>query len=176
MPEKEPITPSSITGGCLCGAIKYTVNFTPEFPWPPVSSSCQCTMCRKWTSSLVAQFLVLSPEQLTPALNTFPSFKEYTSSPDRFRGFCSECGTSIAWRSADYTPIFDLYLGTLDEEWLVDGETGKALAVPNGTQYWLQNAIHGITDKLKGGKEYLTEGPDGLRDFDSTSKTTDGLL
>ncbi|RSM08322.1 hypothetical protein CEP52_004770 [Fusarium oligoseptatum] len=172
MPEQESPTPSSITGGCLCGAIRYTINFTAEFPWPPVSSSCQCTMCRKWTSSLVAQFLVLSPDQLTPALNTFPSFKEYTSSPGRFRGFCSDCGTSIAWRSADYTPIFDLYLGTLDEEWLVDGEMGKMLAIPNGTQYWLQNAIKGVTDKLKGGKEYLTEGPDGLRDLDSTPKTT----
>ncbi|KAF5007333.1 hypothetical protein FDECE_6343 [Fusarium decemcellulare] len=131
------------------------------------SSSCQCTMCRKWTSSLVAQFLVLSPKQLTPALNTFPAFKEYMSSPGRYRGFCSDCGTSLAWRSTDYTPIFDLYLGTVDEKWLVDhGDVGKALATPNGTQYWLQNAIEGVTDKLKGGREYLTEGPDGLRDVD----------
>ncbi|KAJ4311474.1 hypothetical protein N0V84_010426 [Fusarium piperis] len=176
MSEQVPLTPSSITGGCLCGTIRYTVNFTPKFPWPPVSSSCQCTMCRKWTSSLVAQFLVLSPEQITPALNTFPSFKEYASSPGRFRGFCSDCGTSIAWRSVDYTPIFDLYLGTLDQEWLVDGDTGKTLATPNGTQYWLQNAIEGVTDKLKGGREYLTEGPDGLRDLNSTPKTSDGLF
>ncbi|KAJ4190701.1 hypothetical protein NW755_004915 [Fusarium falciforme] len=133
-------------------------------------------MRRKWTSSLVAQFLILSPEQLTPTLNTFPSSKEYTSSPGRFRGFCSDCGTSIAWRSADCTPIFDLYLGTLDEEWLVGGETGKTLAIPNGTQYWLQNSINGVTDKLKGGREYPAEGPDGLRDLDPASKTSDGLI
>ncbi|KAJ4257258.1 hypothetical protein NW757_003878 [Fusarium falciforme] len=133
-------------------------------------------MCRKWTSSLVAQFLILSPEQLAPTLNTFPSFKEYTSSPGRFRGFCSDCGTSIAWRSADCTPIFDLYLGTLDEEWLVGGETGKTLAIPNGTQYWLQNSINGVTDKLKGGREYPAEGPDELRDLDPASKTSDGLI
>ncbi|KAM5345617.1 hypothetical protein ACJ41O_011478 [Fusarium nematophilum] len=163
--------PSFITGGCLCAAIRYTITFNQDFPWPPTSSSCQCTMCRKWTSSLVAQFLVLSPQQLTPALNTFPTFKEYVSSPGRFRGFCGDCGTSIAWRSTDYTPIFDLYLGTVDEKWLVgEGEVGRALATPNGTQYWLVNAIHGVTDKLKGGREYLTEGPDGLRDLDSPSK------
>ncbi|KAF5027186.1 hypothetical protein F66182_674 [Fusarium sp. NRRL 66182] len=160
--------PSVITGGCLCGAIRYTIHFSEEFPWPPTSSSCQCTMCRKWTSSLVAQFLVISPKQLKPALNSFPSFKEYTSSPRRHRGFCGDCGTSIAWRSADYTPIFDLYLGTVDEQYLVgDGPVEKTLATPNGTQYWLKNVIHGVTDKLRGGREYLAEGPDGLRDLDT---------
>ncbi|KAF9774030.1 hypothetical protein IL306_008029 [Fusarium sp. DS 682] len=129
-------------------------------------------MCRKWTSSLVAQFLVISPKQISPAFSTFPSFQEYMSSPGRFRGFCGRCGTSIAWRSADYTPIFDLYLGTLDEEYLVgDSAVTKILATPNGTQYWLQNAIHGVTDKLEGGKVYLQEGPDGLRDEDAFSNS-----
>ncbi|KAJ4269710.1 hypothetical protein NW762_001378 [Fusarium torreyae] len=167
MADHAQTAPSTITGGCLCGAIRYTVHFNEEFPWPPVSSSCQCTMCRKWTSSLVAQFLIISPKQLTPPLSTFSSFKEYISSPGRFRGFCGDCGTSIAWRSADYTPIFDLYLGTVDEKYLVgDSAVAKTLATPNGTQYWLQNAIHGVTDKLKGGKKHLQEGPDGLRDLD----------
>ncbi|QKD58626.2 Mss4-like protein [Fusarium oxysporum Fo47] len=136
-------TPSAITGGCLCSAIRYTVNFNEEYPWPPTSSACQCTMCRKWTSSLIAQFLVISPKQISPALGTFASFKEYMSSPGRFRGFCGDCGTSLTWRSADYTPIFDLYLGTLDEKYLVgDGVVAKTLATPNGTQYWMQNSIH----------------------------------
>ncbi|EXA39186.1 hypothetical protein FOVG_10814 [Fusarium oxysporum f. sp. pisi HDV247] len=158
-------TPSAITGGCLCSAIRYTVNFNEEYPWPPISSACQCTMCRKWTSSLIAQFLVISPKQISPALGTFASFKEYMSSPGRFRGFCGDCGTSLTWRSADYTPIFDLYLGTLDEKYLVgDGVVAKTLATPNGTQYWMQNSIHGVTDVLKGGKKYSEEGPDGLRD------------
>ncbi|PCD31056.1 hypothetical protein AU210_010721 [Fusarium oxysporum f. sp. radicis-cucumerinum] len=146
-------TPSAITGGCLCSAIRYTVNFNEEYPWPPTSSACQCTMCRKWTSSLIAQFLVISPKQISPALGTFASFKEYMSSPGRFRGFCGDCGTSLTWRSADYTPIFDLYLGTLDEKYLVgDGVVAKTLATPNGTQYWMQNSIHGVTDVLKGGR------------------------
>ncbi|EWY86465.1 hypothetical protein FOYG_11001 [Fusarium oxysporum NRRL 32931] len=34
-------TPSAITGGCLCSAIRYTVNFNEEYPWPPTSSACQ---------------------------------------------------------------------------------------------------------------------------------------
>ncbi|EGU83549.1 hypothetical protein FOXB_05959 [Fusarium oxysporum f. sp. conglutinans Fo5176] len=135
-------TPSAITGGCLCSVIRYTVNFNEEYPWPPIHANAS-TMCRKWTSSLIAQFLVISPKQISPALGTFASFKEYMSSPGRFRGFCGDCGTSLTWRSADYTPIFDLYLGTLDEKYLVgDGVVAKTLATPNGTQYWMQNSIH----------------------------------
>ncbi|KAI1027445.1 hypothetical protein LB505_005930 [Fusarium chuoi] len=168
MNDKDQDIPSVITGGCLCGAIRYTVNFNQEYPWPPIMT-CQCTMCRKWTSSLIAQFLVISPKQINPALNTFLSFKEYTSSPGRFRGFCGDCGTSIAWRSADYTPIFDLYLGTLDEKYLAgDGVVARTLATPNGTQYWLQNAVRGVTDVLEGGKKYSEEGPDGIRDAEES--------
>src|ERR1700753_1201424 len=103
-------------------------------------------MCRKWTAALIAQFLVVSPEQFQPSLNTFPAYKEYLSSPGRYRGFCSECGSSLIWRSEDDTRTFDLYLGTVDEEWLVESEVGRrtadgaiasVLARPNGTQFWM---------------------------------------
>ena len=122
-------------------------------------------MCRKWTSSLVAQFLILAPSQLEPPLDASSTYKEYSSSSGRFRGFCGQCGTSLIWRSIEDTSTFDLFLGTLDEKWLVgEKEVGKVLAAPNGTQFWLENTIGGVTDILKGGKEYLKEGPDGLRD------------
>lgn len=129
-------------------------------------------MCRKWTSSLTAQFLVISERALNPPLAQMSSYAEYQSSPRRFRGFCVQCGSSLIWRSEDDTRTLDLFLGTLDEQWLVEETTtqdrsgfdvAKALATPNGTQFWLRNAIRGVTDLVKGGMEYLTEGPDGLR-------------
>jgi hypothetical protein len=30
--------PKSITGGCLCGGIRYTIKFTEASPWPPFVS------------------------------------------------------------------------------------------------------------------------------------------
>ena len=126
-------------------------------------------MCRKWTSSLVAQFIVVSPEQLDRPLNSSATYKEFESSPGRFRGFCGQCGTSLVWRSVDKERTFDLFLGTVDEKWLVgekgahgDGQVGRMLATPNGTQFWMENAIEGVTDLLKGGKVYPREGPDGF--------------
>ena len=124
-------------------------------------------MCRKWTSSLLPQFLTLQVEQLTPQLQllplTFAEYTEYESSPERFRGFCSRCGSSILWRSEDQKDNFDLYLGTVDERWLVGekghdgrriGGFGIELATPNYKQFWCENEIPGSTDLLNGGVRY----------------------
>lgn len=120
-------------------------------------------MCRKWTSSLVGSFIIVQPSQITPPFEEFASYREYTSSARRHRGFCSTCGSSLLWRSDDYTRTVDLFIGTLDENWLVDcQETALLLAKPSGTQFWMMNAIPGVTDLVKGGLEYQQEGPDGL--------------
>lgn len=125
------------------------------------------TMCRKWTASLIAQFLVVPPAQLVPPLESQESYTEFESSPRRFRGFCSKCGSSLIWRSDDDKQTLDLFLGTLDEKWLVkkassqkDGRVAQALARPSGTQFWMENAISGVTDTVAGGKRYPQEGPE----------------
>jgi len=28
--------PDKITGGCLCGAIRYTITIPPDMEWPPI--------------------------------------------------------------------------------------------------------------------------------------------
>lgn len=117
-------------------------------------------MCRKWTASLIAQFIVVSPLQIHPPLHKNTSYKEFNSSPRRFRGFCSNCGTSLIWRSGDDERTVDLFMGTLDERWLVHedkGDVGRVLATPNGMQCWLENAIPGVTNSVKGGEEYSQE-------------------
>lgn len=113
---------------------------------------------------------------MSPPLDEFPSYKEYVSSPKRFRGFCVHCGTSLIWRSDDDKRTFDLFLGTVDEKWLAGekkadddesttasmvkyGGVGKTLGTPNGTQYWCENAIEGVTDLLQGGEKYARESP-----------------
>lgn len=116
-------------------------------------------MCRKWTSSLVAHFLVIKSFQFYPPLGSSPDFKEYESSPGRLRGFCGKCGSSLTWReeeTGDGPYTFDLFLGTVDHRWLAEEKNvAKILATPSDSQFWLENSIEGITDKVKGGIEYL---------------------
>jgi hypothetical protein len=137
-------------------------------------------MCRKWTSSLFPQFIVVLPSQITPPLSSSLTYREFESSPKRFRGFCSKCGSPLIWRSEDNTATWDLYLGTIDEKWLVGekvpgsekktefgirydrtGGVGKIVGTPNQYQYWCENAIEGVTDLLHGGERYLTEKTEG---------------
>lgn len=120
-------------------------------------------MCRKWTSSLIASFLILAPAQITPPPSSYDTYREFTSSAGRHRGFCGACGSSILWRSDDFTGTVDLFLGTIDEKWLVgNDQTARVLTTPSGTQFWMKNAVHGVTDLVRGGIEYQEEGPDGL--------------
>ncbi|KAB8070407.1 Mss4-like protein [Aspergillus leporis] len=171
--------PSKITGGCLCGAVRYTVHFTGNSSWPPKSSSCQCTMCRKWTASLFPQMLSLASEQVTPELSTFQTYKEYRSSEKCLRGFCSECGSSLIFRSEETPKELHVFLGTIDEKWLIgekvkgtekltergvaferDGGLGGILGTPSYVQIYYENAVPGVTDILGGGKKYLGDDSD----------------
>ncbi|KAL2788211.1 Mss4-like protein [Aspergillus keveii] len=164
-------SPLVLTGGCLCAAIRYEVTFNRYIQWPPQSETCQCTMCRKWTGSLIYQYITISPDQVSPPLSASPSYREFRSSPDRYRGFCGQCGTSLTWRSDREGEVetCDLSLGTIDERWLMEkGEHGlaKVLSTPSGAQYWRCHAIEGVTDYPPGGTIYLAGNDDGP----STSK------
>lgn len=117
-------------------------------------------MCRKWTGALIYQYLSICPDQVSPPLDTFATFREYPSSPGRYRGFCGQCGSSLIWRSERESELqsCDLLLGSIDERWLVGDGFGKLLCKPSGAQHWRGNAIEGVTDFLQGGRIYLAGG------------------
>jgi hypothetical protein len=119
------------------------------------SCSCQCTLCRKFTGSLIAHDLILKPTQLT--LDTsVPTYKEYESSAGGHRSFCSACGSGLTWR-LDYVPdMLVVFLGTVDEEYLLgkkleegkfDGGLMKELTDMHlGHLFW-DNRVAGVTDQ-----------------------------
>ncbi|KAF2272363.1 uncharacterized protein EI97DRAFT_212252 [Westerdykella ornata] len=169
--------PNHISGSCLCRSITYTLSFPSDStPWPPTVQSCQCTMCRKHTASLLPIFLVLRPSsgQIAPwpldaerHLGKNTTYTEYASSENGLRGFCSRCGSSLLFRNRrqdagdqkerESQETMDLFVGTLDEKWLVDDrEMAKALATPNELQFWCKHAVQGVTDVVRGGTRLET--------------------
>lgn len=131
-------------------------------------------MCRKFTGSLFPQLMPVQNEQVTPPLFSSPAYKEFSSSPGRFRGFCGNCGSPLVWRSAEKPTEFDIFLGSIDEKFLVGervegtekktpqgitverrGGLGRDICTPNQVQLFCENAIPGVTDLLHGGKRYL---------------------
>jgi hypothetical protein len=87
---------ANITGGCLCGAVRFTAS-----PNDREVGACHCSMCRRWTAG---PFMVrdcgttLSVEDKT-------NLGIYRSSEWAERAFCKQCGTPLFYRLIDQ----DLY-------------------------------------------------------------------
>ena len=96
-------------GSCLCGAICYQVK--GEF----VSSShCHCTMCQKQHGAACGSYGNVSFRQLEWVRGQ-EWLSQYESTTGVFRGFCSQCGSSLTWSNTAETPAcIAISLGTLD--------------------------------------------------------------
>ncbi|PMD48999.1 hypothetical protein L207DRAFT_627631 [Hyaloscypha variabilis F] len=149
------ITPQKITGGCLCGGVRYEINFKPEHDWKRGPHTCQCTQCRKNCGSLVFNMHTVTASEIT--WNSQSTYAEYNSSPGCYRSFCNKCGSPLAWTNHAVNTDIELAVGTIDEQFLLGerdaedkplGAHGIALADPDADHFYVRNEIAGVTDKL----------------------------
>ena len=98
-----------ITGGCLCGAVRYTAEADPT-----IATVCHCRDCQKFTGSAFAALVLVRKEKLTlnGTLKTFSSIGG--SGNPLLRHFCPECGSSIAEEPGTRPDILVLNVGTFD--------------------------------------------------------------
>ena len=82
-------------GSCLCGAVQF--NGTPSDRGVGV---CHCKMCRVQSSG---PFFALRMEGGVTLTNE-RGLKWYDASDVGERGFCTECGSTMFWRSKDCAP------------------------------------------------------------------------
>lgn len=98
-----------VTGGCLCGAVRYQLTEPPEG-----GACCHCRMCQKSCGNpyFASAYISVKSFQFTKG-----EPKYYRSSTYVERGFCAACGTPLIFR--DGTDLHAIYIGTLDhpEEW-----------------------------------------------------------
>jgi len=99
------MSPTRITGSCLCGGVTYRAGGTIRDV-----VNCHCSQCRR-THGHVAAYAnapVASFELIRDA-----SLKWYRASDFARRGFCSECGASLFW-SGDDQDYIGIAAGTID--------------------------------------------------------------
>ncbi len=96
---------STKTGGCLCGAVR----FTATGPFAPVVN-CHCGQCRRFHGSFGAYTAVAEGEL---RFDRQDGLKWYESSPGVERGFCGQCGSSLFWRRRGEDA--DIAAGALDQ-------------------------------------------------------------
>lgn len=98
-----------ITGGCLCGAVRY------EATEPPTGVGyCHCRLCQRATGAphWLGAMIPVNAFRFTRGAPKF-----YKSSAWAERGFCAECGSPLIFR--DGTATHGVMVGTLDhpEDW-----------------------------------------------------------
>lgn len=99
-----------ITGGCLCGAVRYRVTGDPIG-----TAYCHCSKCRRFHGHYPAYASLHRNHLDIVKGNTLKWYRSITDeTPDVHRGFCSECGASLFWdpRGQDRIAVS---LGSMDD-------------------------------------------------------------
>lgn len=78
------------TGGCLCGAVRFTAQLTATN-----FGACHCPMCRKWTGSALLGITVPSRNIDWTGLD---QVAKRQSSPWGERAWCAACGSGLWFR------------------------------------------------------------------------------
>ena len=106
----KPEKPVKTTGGCLCGAVRYEINDKLRG-----IVNCHCSKCRKFHGNFGAY---TSIQYTSLALLEQQSLKWYKSitdeTPNVYRGFCAECGSSLFWYPRNQERIA-VAAGSLDD-------------------------------------------------------------
>ncbi|KAI1852691.1 hypothetical protein JX266_002232 [Neoarthrinium moseri] len=150
--------PRFITGGCLCGSLRYRIDFDGSHDFLGASGTCQCTQDRKATGSLWLQYHKVTPPSKFTFTSPTTSLKHYSASPGAARGFCGECGSFLCWKPVEGTGRVTISVGTVDSLYLFgegadgkevpEGGFGFALANGGGDHEWCGNEIKGVTEGL----------------------------
>lgn len=115
-------TKKNLSGGCMCGAVRYEVSGEPF-----AVTHCHCLSCRKHNGGPVVTLAGFTKDQVE-----FSGHKRgvYESSPGVGRAFCSQCGTPLTWEGdggEEFGDLIEIHLCTFDEP--------EAL-VPNGHAFY----------------------------------------
>lgn len=100
----------TITGGCLCGAVRYEIEAEPL-----VVRTCWCTDCQKFGAGSATVNVVFPAE----AVHLEGDLRDFASTADSgsamHRGFCPACGTPVITGSEARPHLLGIRAGTLDD-------------------------------------------------------------
>ena len=103
--------PTSFSGGCACGAIRYACTSEPLF-----MGNCHCRDCQRATGS--AYFAAVSVSEPTFRLTSgTPAVyeKQADSGNTMRRMFCSQCGSPVFLTNSARPNVVVLYAASVDD-------------------------------------------------------------
>ena len=98
------------SGGCLCGAVRFTANAEPMF-----TGNCHCKDCQRSTGGpfTPAMFFPADAVTVTGSTNSFRSLADSGKYIDRC--FCPTCGSQLFSKLEMLPGMLGLKAGTLDD-------------------------------------------------------------
>ena len=101
-----------ISGGCLCGAVRYS-----SAAEPTLVVVCHCSTCQKNTGSAFSLNIALPRGALAISGDTLATYEDRSGASGKpfHRSFCSRCGSPVAGQGDAYPDLVILKAGTLDD-------------------------------------------------------------
>jgi hypothetical protein len=101
---------ANMTGGCLCGRVRYTVNGDPIR-----SGVCHCRDCQRYTGSAFEPLMVFPAASVSLQGELKSFYHTGGSGQIVHRRFCPNCGSGLV-NEADISPgRISVLVGTLDD-------------------------------------------------------------
>jgi hypothetical protein len=100
--------PARVTGGCLCGAVRFSVALPTAF-----CGHCHCSMCRRNHGAAYVTWFAIAGSQLSIDRGE-DELTRYVSSPHGSRSFCRRCGSSLFCVSSRHPDVVDIPLANMD--------------------------------------------------------------
>jgi hypothetical protein len=113
--QKVTLPKFSITGGCQCGKVRYTLKAPPLTLY-----CCHCTECQRQSSSAFGMSMRVRRDDVEVAGETASIARQGASGSKLIGAFCPSCGVRLIHRREAYGTHVSLKAGTLDDtSWLV---------------------------------------------------------
>jgi hypothetical protein len=125
------VTQATVTGGCLCGAVRFRAALPAKWV-----AHCHCSMCRRAHGAGFVTWAGFPAESVSIESGK-DALHRYRSSAQATRSFCSQCGSTMFFESGNWPGETHVALGSLDS---ADGLEPQAHA------YWRNRAGWAIQD------------------------------
>lgn len=105
-----PPSPTRLTGGCLCGALRYEAEGEPLY-----AGICCCADCRKASGSGFIPFIGVAARAVRFAGEARQSRARAFRGGEAVRNFCARCGGLVFGGIVGEDSSHTLYAGSLDD-------------------------------------------------------------
>ncbi len=112
-------TASPLTGGCLCGAVRFELSARPHDIY-----HCHCSVCRKCQGALYPTYGMIARSGFR-LLKGADSLSTYDSSPSLHRRFCGTCGAHVFADMDDHPDTVSFCVASLDDGADPGGREGR---------------------------------------------------